>query len=123
MTKNLTVDFVESRQDSPYASFSSRFGSLRYVHEQFSASQRQIRLSPRDHERKGARVENHQKLVSEFKREQKPTRRRAVPLNVEIIIVPIFICQFLAAFPCPWSLSFRRISEIRSEAHIFQVDK
>ena len=91
--------------------------------EQFSASQRQTRLSSRDHERKGARVENHQKLVSEFKREQKPTRRRAVPLNVEIIIVPIFICQFLAAFPYPRSLSFSRISEIRAEAHIFQVDK
>lgn len=45
--------------------------------------------------------ENHQKLVSEFKREQRPTRRSAVPLNVEIIIVPIFICQFLAAVPCP----------------------
>lgn len=123
MTKNFTVDFVKSRRDSSYASFSSRFGSLRYVHEQFSASQRQTRLSSRDHERKGARVENHQKLVSEFKREQKPTRRRAVPLNVEIIIVPIFICQFLAAFPCPRSLSFGRISEIRAETHIFQVDK
>lgn len=122
MTKNLTVDFVDSRQDSPHASFNSRFESLRYVHEQFSASQRQIRLSSQDHERKGARVENHQKLVSEFKREQS-IRRCTVPLNVEIIIVPIFICQFLAAFPCPRSLSFGRISEIRAEAHIFQVDK
>lgn len=52
--QNLTVDFVESRQDSPYASFSPRFGSLRFVHGQFSLSQRQTRLPLRDHERKGA---------------------------------------------------------------------
>lgn len=122
MTKKMSRLILSSLVRTPCASFNSRFESLRYVHDQFSTSLRQIRLSSRDHERKGARVENHQKLVSEFKREQSICRY-AVPLNAEIIIVLIFICQFLAAFPCPRSLSFGRISEIRAEARIFQVDK
>jgi hypothetical protein len=55
--RNLTVDFVESLIETLLTRRLARTltGSLRFVHGQFSASQRQIRLPLGDHERKGAR--------------------------------------------------------------------
>lgn len=44
--------------------------------------------------KKESRRGNHEKLVSKFERKQRAACRCTVPLNREIIIVPIFILQF-----------------------------